>query len=350
MESLYYDLSAPGSYGGLQKFKPKGYTKREVKDWLQTQDPYTLHKPIRRRFQRRRVLVYGIDHQWQADLVDVSRISSYNKGYKYLLTCMDVLSRYAWVVPLKDKTGKTLVAAFTAIFKSGRHPIRLQTDKGTEFTNRVFQKFLKDHDVHFFTTQNEETKASIVERFNRTLKTKMWKYFTHRETLTYLHVLQDLVDSYNKTPHRTIGLPPSEVTWSNQTTVSKRLYGRLGPTKKCRFKPGDRVRLSKAKRTFKKGYLPNWTEELFTVVRCIETRPPVYVVKDDHGEELEGTFYSEELQKVIKKDDVYKIEKILKKRKKGRRVQYLVKWLGYPDTFNSWIFNSDLQKRVKRDE
>jgi RNA 3'-terminal phosphate cyclase len=106
------------------------------------------------------------------------------------------------------------------------------------------------------------------------------------------------------------------------------------------------VRLSKAKRTFKRGYIPNWTQELLTVVKSIETRPPVYLIKDDLGEILEGTFYSETLQKVIKKDDVYKIEMILKKRKKGRRVQYLVKWLGYPDTFNSWIFKQDLQKRV----
>ena len=103
--------------------------------------------------------------------------------------------------------------------------------------------------------------------------------------------------------------------------------------------------ICKAKRMFKKGYLPNWTEELFTIVGCIETRPPVYLVKDDHGEILEGTFYAEELQKVIKTDDVSKIEIILKKRKKGRRVQYLVKWLGYPESFNRWIFKQDLQKR-----
>jgi hypothetical protein len=127
--------------------------------------------------------------------------------------------------------------------------------------------------------------------------------------------------------------------------VSKRLYGRKEPKKSCKFSPGDRVRLSKTKRTFKKGYLPNWTEELFTIVRCIETSPPVYLVKDDHGEILEGTFYAEELQKVIKTDDVYKIETILKKRKKEGRVQYLIKWHGYPESFNSWIFKQNLQKR-----
>jgi transposase InsO family protein len=162
------------------------------------------------------VVVYGIDHQWQANLVDLAKLSSYNKGFKYLLACIDVLSRYAWVVPLKDKTGKTLIDAFQVIFKSGRCPIRLQTDKGTEFTNRVFQKFLNEHDVHFFTTYNEETNASIVERFNRTLKTKMWKYFTHKETLTYVEVLSEMVASYDHTVHRTIGIPPAEVTWANK--------------------------------------------------------------------------------------------------------------------------------------
>ena len=104
-----------------------------------------------------------------------------------------------------------------------------------------------------------------------------------------------MVASYNNTVHRTIGIPPVEVTWANQTTVSKRLYGRKGPQKSCKISPGDRVRLTKAKRTFKKGYLPNWTEELLTVVKCIETRPPIYLVKDDHGEILEGIFYAEEI-------------------------------------------------------
>jgi hypothetical protein len=101
------------------KFKPKGYTKKEVSEWLQTQDAYTLNKPTRQRFPRRQVVVYGIDHQWQADLVDLGKLAFYNKGFKYLLTCIDVLSRYAWVVPLKDKTGKTLKEAFQVIFKTG---------------------------------------------------------------------------------------------------------------------------------------------------------------------------------------------------------------------------------------
>jgi hypothetical protein len=142
-----------------------------------------------------------------------------------------------------------------------------------------------------------------------------------------------MVAPYNHTVNRTIGIPPA------YNGVHESIW------KKGTHNIPEIVLLSKAKRTFKKGYLPNWTEELFTVVKCIETRTPVYLVKDDHGEILEGQFDAEEIQKVIKQDDVYKIQSVLRKRRKGRRVQYLVKRFGYPESFNSWIFKQDLQKR-----
>ena len=107
---------------------------------------------------------------------------------------------------------------------------------------------------------------------------------------------------------------------------------------------GDQVRISKIKRTFEKGYLPNFSKEIFTISRQIPRDPPVYKLKDYDGEELKGTFYEKELQKVIKPNDVYEVEKILKKRGKGNNVQYFVKWLGYPNKFNSWIRASDINK------
>ena len=119
------------------KLKPE-----KVKEWLSTQDSYTLHKPVKYKFPRRRVVVGGMGHQMQADLVDVSRISKYNKGIKFILTCIDVFSKKAWAVPLKDKTGATLVRAFESI--KDPLPSRLQTDKGTEFVNRKFQSWLTD--------------------------------------------------------------------------------------------------------------------------------------------------------------------------------------------------------------
>ncbi len=349
LNKVYYTPKHAASYGGVQAIErvvAGRKQKKKVKAWLRQEDTYKLHKPIQRNFQRRRVVVGGIDHQWQADLVDVARISKHNKNIKFLLTCIDVLSKYAWVVPLKDKTGKSLVAAFELIFQTGRQPLALQTDKGTEFTNKLFQKFLKDHTVTFFTTHNEETKASIAERFNRTIKTKMWKYFTRHDTLVYHDILQDLVWSYNHTYHRSIKTQPALVNVSNQEEIWQRLYAPADtPVPRFKFRVGDHVRISKVKRTFKKGYLPNWTREIFTVVECRFGEPPVYVLRDEHGDVLAGTFYSQELQKVVSTTHkVYKIEAILNERKKGKTTQHLVKWEGYPTSFNTWLNSRDLRK------
>ena len=157
LTSFYLDPSQPASFGGLdavyRAVKEKGKNKvsrKQVRDWLSQQDVYTLHKPARRRYKRIRVIVFGIDEQFQADLVDLQNLSRYNKGYKYLLTCIDIFSKYAFVLPLKTKQGQELVKAFQKIISTGRKPINLQTDQGTEFLNRVFQKFLRDNNIDFF--------------------------------------------------------------------------------------------------------------------------------------------------------------------------------------------------------
>ena len=179
----YYTPKQPGSFGGVDALKRATKIKTStLKDWLSYQDPYTLHKPVRRTFPRRRVVVSGIDSQFQADLIDVQRLKKDNDGFAYLLTVIDVVSKYAWTVPLKNKTGPKLIAAFEHIFAQGRKPLKLQTDKGTEFLNKPFQKFLKEEGVEFFTTENEDIKASVVERFNRTIKEKLWRYFTKKKT------------------------------------------------------------------------------------------------------------------------------------------------------------------------
>ena len=351
LSSTYLDPSQPASFGGLdavyRAVNEKGKSKisrKQVQDWLSQQDVYTLHKPARRHYKRSRVIVPGIDAQFQADLVDVQNLSRYNKGYKYLLTCIDIFSKYAWVVPLKTKQGQELVKAFQMILSSGRKPNKLQTDQGTEFLNRVFQKFLRDNNIDFFTV-NSGLKASVVERFNRTFKNKMYKYFTAKNTLTYINVLPQLVSSYNNTYHRSIKMKPSEVTRANETKVWDTLYGN-DVEKRVRFKfqVGDRVRISRVKRMFEKSYLPNFTEEMFTVYKRMARQVPVYKLKDDAGEILDGTFYEPELQKIIKNDDVYRVEKILRKRKRKGIVEYFVKWKGYPDKFNSWIAESNISK------
>jgi transposase InsO family protein len=359
LASIYYDPSHPAGYGGVQKLYRAAKTKLksvrlpQVQRWLQEQATYTLHKPIRRKFSRSRTQVEGIDHQWQADLADVSHLATYNRGYKYLFCVIDVFSKFAWVVPLTSKSSSELVRALKLVLKqSGRHPLRWQTDKGTEFLNQAFQKELKKRDIHFFTTENPETKASIVERFQRTLKERMWKYFTHQHTLKYIDVLPHLVQSYNQSYHRSIGRAPQDVTPDNEVTVFERLFGTSPsvtvPKKGGMLATGDWVRIGKTKRTFDKGYLPNWTTELFRVTERVRGRyPPVYKLEDMNGEVLKGTFYLPELQRVTKKeDDVYEIESILDRRTRKvgkRRVKEVkVHWKGYPSSFDSWIDASQI--------
>ena len=168
----------------------------------------------------------------------------FNKGYKFLLTCIDVFSKFAWVVPLKNKSGETLVNGFQSILDFGRSPEKLQTDKGTEFLNRNFQSFLKEKNIHFFTT-NSEFKASVIERFNRTLKTRMWKYFTAKNTRVYIDILPDIVHAYNNSYHRSIGQAPSSVSLLNVAQVRRKLYGKswTKPMRKFKFKLGDQVRI-----------------------------------------------------------------------------------------------------------
>ena len=195
---------------------------------------------------------------------------------------------------------------------TGRFPEILQTDKGTEFLNRNFQSFLKEKNIHFFTT-NSELKASVVERFNCTLKTRMWKYFTAKNNRVYIDILQDIVHGYNNSYHRSIGRAPASVSLLNVGQVRGKLYGNswTNPGRKFKFKFGDQVRISKSRRTFKKGYLPSWTQEIFTVTKIIPRVPPVYRLRDYAKDEIKGVFYAEEFQKVHKSDDIYKIEKIL---------------------------------------
>ncbi|KAJ8048250.1 Endogenous retrovirus group K member 19 Pol protein [Holothuria leucospilota] len=275
----------------------------------------------------------------QADLVDVSSFSKQNKNHKYILTCIDIFSKFAWARALKDKTGKTIVRAFQSIIKAhNRKPQTLQTDKGKEFVNRPFQQFLRAKQIHFFTTNNE-TKASVVERFNRTLKSKMWRYFTANGTRTYIDVLPKFLVGYNRRKHRSIGMAPVNVNRDNQEEVWQRLYGNIPKSSVSAFKfnLGDAVRISMATQPFQKGYLPQWTEEVFTIAERKHRLPPVYRLKDFGGELIEGTFYEQELQKVEKSNHIYRIEKVVRSRRKHGQKEYLVKWEGYPAKFNSWV-------------
>lgn len=337
INAAYKDPKNPGSFGGVNALKRvfNGNVK-DIKHWLSQKDSYTLHKPIRHKFMRNRVLVSNINEQFQVDLVDMQSLAKFNRGYKHILTCIDIFSKVAWAIPLKDKSGQSVKNALEAIFKE-KTPRLLQSDAGTELTNALVQRYLKRLNIKFFITNNQ-TKASIIERFNRTLKTKMWKYFTEYNTKKYIDVIPDFMYSYNHTWHRSIKMEPASVNADNKNEVLENLYGNLKSLKRKQptFKVGDTVRIGRQKLHFEKGYKQNWSIEIFTVNQIIRRIPTVYKLKDLAGEEIQGTFYEAELQKVID-SGFYPVEKIIKKKKKHGATEYFVKFLGYPEKFNAWV-------------
>ena len=204
-------------------------------------------------------------------------------------------------------------------------------DKGKEFYNKSVQDL-----ITLYSTENEE-KSSVVECWNRTMKEKMWKYFTANNTKRYIDIIDDLTKKYNNTVHSFIKMRPVDASKSaNANIVRMNLYPELPRAKKPKLKVGDNVRITKKKKTFEKGYTPRWTEEIFTVTKILYTNPVTYKISDLNGEEIQGSFYEPELQKTTQ--EVFRVEKII--RKKGNKS--LVKWLGYPEDFNSWVDSTSL--------
>lgn len=338
MESVYYNPTAPGSYGGVKPLSRYGGVRvSNAKQWLLSQDAYTLHKPVRHRFPRRKTYSKGINDLFQADLVDMQSLSKFNDGYRFILTVIDVFSKKAYAQPLKDKRASSLVQALKNVFDQTSIPVQfLQTDRGSEFLNHEVQAYLKEKNIKHYSSFNDEIKSAVIERWNRTLKTRMFRYFTHKNTNKWIDVLQDLVEAYNHTYHRSIKMSPADVNDANAELVAQRLYP-IKPTPKWKFNVGDSVRISREKQIFRKGYLPGWSEEIFTIESRNPTNPVTYKLKDLGSESINGSFYEPELQKVVKtRDDVYIVEKVLKTRRRGGVVESFVKWRGYPDKFNSW--------------
>ena len=234
----------------------------------------------------------GIDEIWTADLVDMSSYSKQNKHYKYLLTVIDVFSKYGWIIPIKNKSGESVAEAFKQI--DNRHPQKLWVDKGKEFYNKHVKELFKD----IYSTENEE-KSSVVERWNRTMKEKMFKYFTANNTTKYYDVLDELVNQYNNTYHSSIKMTPVEASKKkNEQQVYNNLYGEQEEKpEKPKFKLGDRVRIIRKKGRFEKGYTPNYTREIFIVTEVHHTIPITYKIQALDGEEIIGSFYKQELLK-----------------------------------------------------
>src|SRR5271156_1239432 len=347
LRDIYYNPNHPASYGGAARLsRASGIPLKKVEEWLRGQQSYTLHRPARKAgYKTRPYRTGGIDEQWQADLVDMQVEAKYNDGYKYILTVIDIFSRYGWAQPIKSKSPQHVKIGFDKIFNtSNRKPLKMQTDQGLEFESNIMREYFSNLNIHQFSVKSQ-FKAAIVERFNRTIKEKMWNLFTHQNTRKWLNILPMLVSGYNRNINRGIDMAPADVNEENEIPLWTKMEDKDQEVKvkKSKIKVGDSVRISKAKSIFEKGYLPRWTEEVFTVVKIIESKPRQYKLVDYDKEVVDGSFYTEELQ-VVDKPDVFRVEKVLQTRKaRGGKKEYFVKWLGYPKKFNSWVGEDAVQ-------
>ena len=279
-----------------------------------------------KKFNKRKVYSSFKDNIWGVHLADMQLLSKFNKGFRFLLCLIDIFSKYAWIIPLKDKKGISIVNRCQIILKEPkRKPNKIWVDKRSEFCNNSFKKWLKDNDIEMYSTNNEG-KSVVAERFIRTLKNNIYKYMTSISKNVYIDKLDDIVKKYNNTYHASIKMKPVDVKDNTYIGFKKEVND-----KNRKFKVGDQLRIPKYKNIFAKGYMPNWSEEIFIIKTIENTVPWTYVINDLNGEEIIGTFYENELQKTNQKE--FRIEKVLKK--KGDKLY--VKWKGYDNSFNSWI-------------
>ena len=297
LKKFYLDPKFPGSYSGAYKFyqevkniHPK-VTLKKVNEFLNSQDAYTLHKRTRKP-KFRRTLVFKPRDLWQIDLLDMQKYSKENDGYRYICVIIDCFSRYVWVKPLKNKTGKATVKALALLLMNER-PKLIQADQGTEFFNRDVKRMLEAFGPKLYHTYTDK-KAAIVERVQRTLRGRLGRLFTKRGNFKWIDKIDDIVTAYNNTHHSSIKMKPADV---DEEHIANIFFNSLPNLKKTiKFSNGDRVRILIKKNQFAKEFEKSWSEEIFKIKRIQNTNPITYLIEDLDGEDIIGGFYTEELQ------------------------------------------------------
>ncbi|KAL3116993.1 hypothetical protein niasHT_002952 [Heterodera trifolii] len=327
---MYNDPSSPAAFAGVTALwkearkKIKHLRKDEVQKYLDGHRTYTLMRPRRVHFPRAKTIAAGFMTDVQVDLADFQALSRHNGGHRYLLVAIDVLSKRLFVVPLKNKRAEEMLDAFKELIEQmPMVPHRIFSDKGTEFKNRLVKEFFEEQEIEKHEPVHSSVKASVAERAIRNVKQRLYRYFAEKQTLNWVDTVQQIVDGINSAPSRVHGMRPIDVNFQNAQKVWKRMYGqqiaKISQRRAPRFRKNEFVRMSREKRQFEKGYLPNYGDEILEVDQVLKAvRPIRYKLRDDHGEKFRGTFYEQELARVRKDDETsYRIEKVLKKRRKS---------------------------------
>jgi ''chromo'' (CHRromatin Organisation MOdifier) domain./Integrase core domain. len=353
-EKIIKDYTTPGhpiAYSGIQNVY--SYYNRQVpllriKKLLSGNEGYTLHKEFHKQ-QRNITYKHYKRYQFQMDLVEVQHLSSKNDGVRYLLNCIDIFTRFAFVRPLKDKTANSVLTAFKSILQEAvTPPYMVVMDKGAEFTNNAFREFCNRVNIKFINPQ-ASVHAAFIERFNRTLQLLMYKYMTDNETERYIDVLPKLVFTYNNRMHRMIKTTPQKAESNNNgehlnlSLIQQEQLKKI-KTKKPNLAVGSYVRIAKQKGKFSRSYDEQTMQEIFKIKSVDTNKPiPLYHLTDYDGkEDIVGGFYEFELTPI--ETQIFRIEKVLKKRTYRGKRQVFVKWKGFRDSHNSWIDETNIER------
>lgn len=353
LTTFWTNVSKPGSYVGVDKLykaiKLAGHkiTRKQVETWLKDRFTFQLHKPLRKRFPRKPVIVSGPNILWDIDLLDLKEYMKHNYKYRYILTVIDVFSHKAHGEALTNKSSATTAKAFEKILQEHK-PESVRTDHGNEF-KREFNAVLKSKGIKHILTSSPEIKANYVERFHRTLRDKLTKFMTYNNTQNWTKIYKFLIDSYNNTPHSSImNIEPNNV---NEQNIGEILKYKLKKNKfkkqsNVDFKLGDFVRISKLKRIFTKASKETFTDELFVITKISDGNPKMYTLRDLLGEAVVGSFYSEELQ--VAESNAIDHKRIAKAINMGKN-KFKVSFKNWPKAFDTILEKRQVEKfKIKK--
>ena len=256
---------------------------------MQEQLAKEVFSPQIRKFNKIKIIPLYKDETWSADLIDKSALSKYNKNFKFILTGIDIFTKYAWAIPLKDKTGTSVTNAFKTL---PNVPERLWVDRGKEFYNKTFLSYLKQNGTKIYST-NSDLKAVFVERFNRTLLHLMAKPMFINGDGNWIDLIKDIMIDYNNRVHSTIKMTPADASENPENVKYIQTLAKIKP----KLKVGDFVRNADKRNIYSKGYTSNWNRELFKINEVLNTNPPSYKIEDIFGEVIESRYYEQELLK-----------------------------------------------------
>ena len=355
INKIYSDPASAGGFSGVDNLyhelrkKHPGITKTDVRKFLEENRTYTLFKQRRVHFKRSKFVPAGFLTDMQVDLGDFQMLARGNGGFRYMLVGVDVLSRRLFTAPVKSKSSGHMIAGFEQIFSQMPYmPQQIFSDRGMEFESKEVRDFFEKKGIEKFKSRASEVKAGVAERMIKTIKQRLYRYFSEKNTTNWIKVLPKITRAINHTKCRITSMRPADITEKNASDVWERVYGNYvrgvdGKRKGSRFSRGDSVRISRAKPIFEKGYLPNFSDEIFTVNKVSRAAPNHYELIDNKGEPIHGRFYQEELVKTREDENTtYRIERIIRKRKTPNKqtMEYLVKFIGYPEQY--WIDENDI--------